>query len=97
MVQTFSPDHYAIEKATRHDYAGFADTPKDASVRIPLDTRSAAALAAALSRLGRDETLRERVGRAAAAWVAQHCSPAGCADAYSRLIREAFRVSLPAA
>ena len=75
------------------DYAGFADTPADAGVKIPLDTRSATPLARALLRLGRDAGLRDRLGRAAAAWVAEHCSPQGCAAACGDLIRETSSLS----
>ncbi len=71
IIQTYSPDHYAVQSAAAHDYAGFYAA--EMRLRAPLDYppygRLARILCSARTVAGADElaeTVRDRLARAAA-------------------------------
>ncbi len=74
IIQTYSPDHYAVQSAAAHDYAGFYAA--EMRLRAPLDYppygRLARILCSARTVAAADElaeTVRDRLTRAAAASI----------------------------
>ena len=74
IIQTYSPDHYAVQSAAAHDYAGFYAA--EMRLRAPLDYppygRLARILCSARTVAAADElaeTARDRLARAAAASI----------------------------
>jgi primosomal protein N' (replication factor Y) len=69
LIQTFQPDHYAIEAATRHDYLGFyeQELPRREKLAYPPTTRLAALKITAASARAGAEACRAAVRAAKAA------------------------------
>src|SRR5204863_5629090 len=72
------------------DLEHLADIPDDAVVRASVDDEEGELLRAIL-RLAEDAARRERLGTAAARFVADAHSPARCAESYAQAIEAALR------
>jgi glycosyltransferase involved in cell wall biosynthesis len=73
-----------------------AELPRDVVLRVDVADEDAA-LGAALSRLAGDASLRERLSRAAAAYVAREHAPERVASAWDAVFERARRAPVPAA
>jgi glycosyltransferase involved in cell wall biosynthesis len=77
------------------DLEHLADIPHDAALRADLSDEEGD-LTRAILRLAADRTARDRLARAAAAFVATEHSPARCREAYERAIALALSRPAPA-
>ena len=96
IIQTYSPDHYAVQSAAAHDYAGFYEA--EMRLRAPMDYppfgRLARILCSARSAADADdlaETVRERLQREAASAAAAPPEIIGPSEPWPARLRGRWR------
>lgn len=99
IIQTYSPDHYAVQSAAAHDYAGFYEA--EMRLRAPMDYppfgRLARILCSARSAADADElaaTARERLQREAASSAAAPPEIIGPSEPWPARLRGRWRCQL---
>ncbi|MDZ4098203.1 MAG: glycosyltransferase [Methylophilaceae bacterium] len=70
-------------------HGALADLPDDCVVKLP-DTYSDKQLAAAMRKLYRDPSYRNKIGAAGSAFLSAHHAPRRCADAYATAIEDSY-------
>ena len=99
IIQTYSPDHYAVQSAAAHDYAGFYAA--EMRLRAPLDYppygRLARVLCSARTVADADElaeTVRDRLARAAAVSIEPPPEIIGPSEPWPARLRSRWRRQL---
>ena len=99
IIQTYSPDHYAVQSAAAHDYAGFYAA--EMRLRAPLDYppygRLARILCSARTVAAADElaeTVRDRLARAAAVSIEPPPESIGPSEPWPARLRGRWRRQL---
>lgn len=99
IIQTYSPDHYAVQSAAAHDYTGFYEA--EMRLRAPMDYppfgRLARILCSARSAADADElaaTVRERLQREAASLAAAPPEIIGPSEPWPARLRGRWRRQL---